>query len=119
MKDGDLNYIGGKHGGQVYGAGTYLDKNGGKPTGYGRGNSQTMIAVLSNKAKPITKSQLQTQTQQWIQSHPKFAKAVGSFNNSNASIYALAQGYNVITDSFGSYHNVIDRSALVIRKENY
>lgn len=119
IKDGDLNYIGGKHGGQVYGAGTYFDKNGGRPTGYGRGNSVTMLAVLGKNAKPITKGQLQTQTQQWIKSHPKFAQAVGSFSNSNASIYALAQGYNVITDGMGSYHNVIDRSALVVRKENY
>lgn len=122
IKDGSLNYIGGKHGGQLYGAGTYFDRNGGKPTGYGGSNSATMLAVLSKNAKPISKSQLQAQTQTWVQSHPKFAKAVGSFSNKNASIYALAQGYNVITDGSGrnaSYHNVIDRSAIVVRKENY
>lgn len=118
IKDGSLNYIGGKHGGQVYGAGTYFDKNGGRPTGYGGSNAQTMLAVLSNNAKPISKSQLASQTQQWVKTHPKFANAVGKFSSNNASIYALAQGYNVITDG-GSYHNVIDRSALVVRKQNY
>ena len=117
-KYGELNYVGGKHGGQVYGAGTYFDRNGGKPTGYASGG-QTMIGVLSKNAKTISKSQLQSQTAQWARSHPQFAKAVGSFSNSNASIYALAQGYNVITDGYGGYHNVIDRSALVLKAKNY
>lgn len=123
IKDGSLNYIGGKHGGQVYGAGTYLSKNGGHPTGYASGrNNATMIATLSKNAKPISYSQLQQQTKQFQQSHPKFASAVGNFSHKTASVYALAQGFNVITDSSGKssdYHNVIDRSALVVRKENY
>ena len=116
-KYGDLNYIGGKHGGMVYGAGTYFDKNGGKPTGYS--NGATMIGVLSKNAKPISKSQLKTRTDQWSKTHPQFAKAVGPFSMRNASIYALAQGYNVITDGMGSYHNVIDRSAIVLKANNY
>ena len=117
-KYGELNYIGGKHGGQAYGAGTYFDMNGGFPTGYARGGGETLIGVLSKTAKPISENQLYRATAQWVQSHPKFARAVGSINSSNESIYALAQGYNVITDG-GSYHNVIDRSALVLRKSNY
>lgn len=114
-KYGDLNYIGGKHGGQVYGAGTYFDMNGGRNTGYAGG--ATMIGVLNpNTAKPISRSQLRQQTAQWVQSHPKFARQVGSFDYGNMSIYALAQGYNVITG--GTYHNVIDRSALVMQSNN-
>ena len=116
-KYGELNYVGGKHGGMVYGAGTYFDQNGGRPTGYANGG-QTMIGVLSPKAKTITKNQLRTQTAQWAQTHPQFANAVGSFTSQNASIYALAQGYNVIT-SGGGYFNIIDRSALVLRQSNY
>lgn len=115
IKYGDLNYVGGKHGGQLYGGGTYFDMNGGRPTGYN--GRATMLAVLSPSARTIDKYQLASQTSRWARSHPKFAKAVGSFNNSNASIYALAQGYNVITG--GSYHNVIDRTAIVMRAENY
>lgn len=115
IKYGDLNYVGGKHGGQLYGGGTYFDMNGGRPTGYN--GRQTMIAVLSPTAKTIDKYQLSRQTTQWAKSHPNFAKAVGPFSNSNASIYALAQGYNVITG--GSYHNVIDRTAIVMRANNY
>ena len=36
MKYSQLNYVGGKHGGNVYGSGTYFDKNGGRNTGYER-----------------------------------------------------------------------------------
>lgn len=118
IKYGDLNYIGGKHGGQVYGGGTYFDRNGGRPTGY-NGN-QTMLAVLNPQtARPISKDRLRNQTATWARSHPQFAKAVGSFSNSNASIYALAQGYNVITDGRRGYHNIIDRTAMVMRDTNY
>ena len=116
-KYGDLNYIGGKHGGQVYGAGTYFARNGGVPTGYS--NGATMIGVLSKNAKPISRSQLQTRTARWVQSHPQFANAVGRFSSSTMSIYALAQGFNVITDGANDYHNVIDRSAIVLKAKNY
>ena len=116
IKYGSLTYVGGKHGGQVYGAGTYFDMNGGHNTGYAGGT--TMVAVLNPKtAKPISRSTLRSQTARWSQSHPQFASAVGPFSGSTMSIYALAQGYNVITDG-GSYHNVIDRSAIVIKKND-
>lgn len=117
-KYGDLNYIGGKVGGQLYGAGTYFDRNGGKPTGYNN-NGATMIGVLSKNAKPISRQQLRAQTANWVQKHPQFARSVGQFSSSTMSIYALAQGYNVITDGMGSYHNVIDRSAIVLKAKNY
>lgn len=111
IRDGQLNYVGGKRGGALYGYGTYFDMNGGKNTGYA--NGATTIGVLSKTAKPITLNSLQTKTASWAKSHPQFARAVGSFTRDNASIYALAQGYNIITSGSG-YYNVIDRSALVM-----
>lgn len=122
-KYGELNYIGGKHGGMAYGAGTYFDMNGGRPSGYGyggvgKGGLETMVGVLSKNAHPITKSALQSQIPAWSRSHPQFARAVGSVSNRNISVYALAMGYNVITNG-GGYHNVIDRSAVVLRQSNY
>jgi hypothetical protein len=119
MKYSTLNYVGGKRGGQVYGAGTYFDRNGGSNTGYASG--ATAIAVLNPQtARVIDKGSLQTAAASFIKSHPKFAKQVGRVSNSTLSIYALAMGYNVITDSKTnpSYHNVIDRKALVYRKSN-
>ena len=118
-KYGELNYVGGKHGGMAYGAGTYFSKNGGRPTGYGRGSTVTMVAVLSKNAKAIDETTLYKKTATWVQSHPQFANAVGRIRPQNQSIYALAQGFNVITDNYAyDYHNVIDRSALVMKQSN-
>lgn len=113
--DSKYNYIGGKYGGMAIGAGTYFDMNGGGNTGYG---GDTMTAILSPSARVIDSSTLSLQARQFAQSHPKFARAVGAYNTNfygnNMSIYALAMGYNVIKS--GSYHNVIDRTAVIVRK---
>lgn len=123
LKYSRMNYIGGKHGGQRFGAGTYFDMNGGVSTGYGgySSNSTTVVGVLNPKtAKIVTSSRLAKEAAAFDRSHPQFAKATGgydsSFYNNNMSIYATVLGYNVIKDSIGSYHNVIDRSALVLLK---
>lgn len=116
--NGKYNYIGGKYGGQAVGAGTYFDQNGGKSTGYG---NDTMVAILSSNARVINLSTLQSKAQAFASSHPKFARQVGSFGGgmwgggkNNYAIYALAMGYNVIQR--GSYYNVIDRKAVIVRK---
>lgn len=119
-----FNYIGGKHGGQAYGAGTYFAQTGGANTGYG---GLTVNAVLDpSKARVISDAQLAQKARAFAQTHPKFAKAVGGyvssssrFKGNNMSIWALAMGYNVIydgTNNSSTYYNVIDRSALVYRK---
>lgn len=130
IKYSRLTYIGGKHGGQAYGAGTYFDMNGGGSTGYG---GTTMNAVLNPKtARPIRLDDLKRNVTSWAQSHPQTARAItnltgvspsqlsGWGGNKAASVYALSMGYNVITEYLPSrkmgYHNIIDRSALVIRK---
>ena len=119
LKYGRLNYVGGKIGGQAYGAGTYFDMNGGGNTWYGSGT--TLTGVLNPAtAKVVTDSKLRQLAQAFDKSHPQFAKATGgysqSFRNNNMSIYATVLGYNVIKDASGSYHNVIDRKALVLVK---
>lgn len=118
MTQSRLNYIGGKHGGQAYGAGTYFDQTGGRNTGYGQ---TTVTAVLNPKtARIVSSSDLAKKAAAFDRSHPKFAKATGgystAFYNNNMSIYALVLGYNVIRSSHNNYHNVIDRKALVYRK---
>ena len=120
MKYSKLNYIGGKVGGQAYGAGTYFDQTGGRSTGYG---NTTATAVLNPAtARVIDDRALALKAKAFSQSHPQFTRAVGSystsFHNNNMSIYALAMGYNVIKDHYGGYHNVIDRSALVYKQSN-
>ena len=117
LKYSSLNYIGGKHGGQVYGAGTYFDKTGGRSTGYGNGTtSATAIAVLNPQtAHPISLNTLRSRIPAFQRSHPKFAQALGRADSDNYSIYAMAMGYNVITSDVNGYHNIIDRKALVYR----
>lgn len=116
IKYGDLNYIGGKHGGQALGAGTYYDMNGGRNTGYAGG--ATTIAVLSPSARPIDRSTLGRRAAAFDRTHPQFARATGGYNSRNMSVYALVMGYNVITAQGSGYHNVIDRSAIICQKEN-
>lgn len=122
LKYSRFNYIGGKVGGMAYGAGTYFAATGsiGSGTGYG---GYTMNAVLNpNTAKIVSKSQLRTLAARFAQSHPQFAKAVGSFSygsGGNASVYALAMGYNVIADNSthntgGDYVNVLIGQPLCI-----
>lgn len=120
-RDSALNYIGGKHGGQVYGAGTYFDMNGGQSTGYGGRHSVTMHGVLSPNARVIDLGSLKAQAATWSRKNPKSAAAIGGFSSKTASIYALSMGFNVITDSKTnpSYHNIIDRTALVLDSANY
>lgn len=113
------NYIGGKRGGQIYGAGTYFDHQNGGSTGYGK---KTVVAVLNPaKARVVSAGGLKREAKVFAASHPKFVKEVGAYDdswrggNNNMSIYALAMGYNVISAGNG-YMNVIDRSALIYRK---
>lgn len=120
LKYSRLNYIGGKHGGQNYGAGAYFAMTGGSSTGYG---SNTANAVLNPKtAKIIDKYSLGNQVSAFTKTHPKTARAIGAYNSSTMSIYALAMGYNVIAENSrknsnsGDYYNIIDRSALVYRE---
>lgn len=123
FKYSELTYIGGKQGGQASGAGTYFDMNGGGNTGYGYGRNSTTIQAVYNPAtaRVIDYHKLQSQARSFAASHPKFAAAVGSFRaggNGNASIYALAMGYNAISGGpvSSTYQNVIDRSAVVVLK---
>ena len=120
-----FNYIGGKVGGQAYGAGTYFAQTGGSSTGYGgKVGVATAQAVLNPAtAKVISLSQLRSRAAAFAQTHPKFNRAVGgfttAFRGNNMSVWALAMGYNVISDGgsgYGTYYNVIDRSALVYRR---
>ena len=118
------NYIGGKHGGQAYGAGAYFDMNGGGRTGYGSGSTTLYTGVLNPKtARVITDGALNRKASQWKQTHPKadamlkkLANKGNGWGNGDLSLYAIMLGYNVIKASHGGYHNVIDRSAMVIKQ---
>lgn len=110
------NYIGGKHGGQAYGAGAYFDMNGGRNTGYGGGNASKIKAALDpSKARVITDHQLSTKYSKWAKTHQQSAQVINRMNHGDQlSMMALVTGYNVIKSSYSGYHNVIDREAVTI-----
>ena len=117
------NYIGGKHGGQALGAGAYFDMNGGRSSGYARNGTSTFAILNPNTARVITTGRLTREANRWAQTHPKAnaqlqkmaRRSQASFGNAQYSLYAAVLGYNVITSS-GGYHNVIDRSAVIVRQ---
>ena len=119
LKYSRVNYIGGKVGGQAIGAGTYFDMGSriGGNTGYG---GTTITAVLNPAtARVIDIGTLNSRISSFKSTHPAASRAIesgssSSWGSSKLSVYALAMGYNVIRR--GSYHNVIDREALVYLK---
>ena len=119
------NYIGGKHGGQALGAGAYFDMNGGRSTGYSPGGVRITAILNPNTARVIDASTLRAKAIQWAQTHPQADKMIrrmangskSTFGRKELSLYATVLGYNVIKGG-GSrgYHNVIDRSAVIVRQ---
>ena len=126
FKTSDINYIGGKRGGQAYGAGTYFGMEGRNgSTGYASG--ATMMAVLNPKtARVISRNKISSEWNKFIANKPKLAKEYNSRGSvGGMSVQALLMGYNVITSAYnnssnsrGDYYNVIDRSAVVVRANN-
>ena len=118
IKNSRLSYIGGKQGGQAYGAGSYFAMNGGGSTGYGSyGKSKaTMEAVLNPKTtRLISHSSISSKwNSTFAPTHPQ---TVAAFKNltrkygqrGSESVMALLMGYNVIHDGMHDYHAVIDR----------
>ena len=110
------NYIGGKRGGMVHGAGAYFDKGSGN-TGYG---SYTYRMAFNPKVARVgTHAQIDRDYQKWANSHPQAAREVTRMVNASdksgtmKSVKALIAGYNVINGN-GGYHVVINRDAAII-----
>lgn len=112
-------------GGSFYGRGLYFDQSKRGSAGYGRYsgdvNKTAMIyAKLAPNAKTITYSSALSAVQKEIKSGSKLGKALGKIKaqEDQASIWALSKGYAALTSGTSSseYHNVIDRSYLIINK---
>ena len=111
----DENYISGRFGGSMMGAGQYFAKKKGENTGYGK---HTVKAVFNPETvKSIGMSDLMQQWRSLSQEEQKpfLRKGKKFLDGADLSIYAISQGYNVIMQ--GKYVNVIDRSALIICDE--
>ena len=109
------------NGGSVYGRGIYFADNKSDSTMYGntRGNVQKTAQIrckLNSNAKVINHSKATQGVSSEIRSGSKLGKILAKCDyDSQASIYALAKGYNVITSGHG-YYNVLNRNAVTMSK---
>ena len=90
--------------------------NGGRNTGYGGSSASKIKAALNpSKARVGSQSQIQSKYSAWSRTHQQSAQAINNLRSGDRqTMMALVTGYNVIKDPWGSYHNVIDRSAVTI-----
>lgn len=136
---GEYNFIAGRYFGCQCGLGAYFRENGGNPTGYDRLSvysqkafkmhdnlssccskaSHTMIGCLNPlTARIVDYNALVEESKFFCKTHGKLHSVIGNCKPSNASIYALAMGYNVIQDSERPKDFVIiDRGAVVLFEE--
>lgn len=110
------------NGGSVYGRGIYFADGYSSSTSYGntRGNTKqtaVMRGKLNNNAKVINYSTARSGASQEIASGSKLGKALSKCDrDSQASIYAMSKGYNVISSGHG-YFNVLNRNAITMSSD--
>lgn len=108
------------NGGSAYGRGIYFATTYGSSSGYGNttGNIQKtamMRAKLNNNAKIISYRNAVNGCRNEIASGSKLGKTLAKCDNASAhSIYAMCKGYNVISDGYNDYMNVLNRGALTM-----
>ena len=130
----DTTFNTGGWGGQVYGGGVYFsDKlSGSKQYGRRGSNAMTIGAVLNDKAKVVSSSELRGTTgANWVRSHPQAARSLGCSLNSAGGVransgaltaMAVAMGYNVVKNTASGrehYYTILDRSALTTSTKDY
>ena len=109
------------NGGSVYGRGIYFasDKYSSAAYGNTRGDVKRTAQIrckLNSNAKVIDHSKATQGVSAEIRSGSKLGKVLRSCDHdSQVSIYAMAKGYNVITNG-RSYYNVLNRNAVTMSK---
>lgn len=109
------------NGGSVYGRGIYFADNKSDSTMYGntRGNVKKTAQVrckLNSNAKTINYYSAISGASSEVTKGTKLGKALKNCDReSQASIYAMAKGYNVITSGHG-YYNILNRNAVTMSK---
>ena len=108
-------------GGSAYGRGIYFADSQRESSYYGntRGNVQKTAQIrckLNSNANVISHSKATRGVNAEISKGTKLGKTLSKCDgHSQASIYAMAKGYNVITSGHG-YYNVLNRNAVTMSK---
>ena len=110
-------------GGSAYGRGIYFADSYSHSTGmYGNtsGNvkaTAVMRAKLNNNAKVLNINNARSGARQEIASGSKLGKVLSRCDHdSQASIYAMSKGYNVISSGHG-YYNILNRNAMTMSSD--
>ena len=109
------------NGGSAYGRGIYFADNQRESSYYGNtsGDVQKTAQIrckLNNNANVISHTKATQGVNAEIRSRSKLGKVLRKCDyDSQASIYAMAKGYNVITSGHG-YYNVLNRNAVTMSK---
>ena len=109
------------NGGSVYGRGIYFADNQRESSYYGntRGNVKKTAQIrckLNGNAKVINYNKASSGASQAIAKPTQFGRALAKCDRaSQASIYAMAKGYNVLTSGHG-YYNILNRNAVTMSK---
>ena len=109
------------NGGSVYGRGIYFADDKTESSFYGntRGNVKKTAQIrckLNSNANLINHSKAVSGVNAEISKGTKLGKVLAKCDrHSQASIYALAKGYNVITSGSG-YYNILNRNAVTMSK---
>ena len=109
------------NGGSVYGRGIYFADNKTDSSYYGnaRGNVKKTAQIrckLNNNAKLINYTKASSGASAEISKGTKLGKALAKCDSkSRASIWAMANGYNVLTSGHG-YYNILNRNAVTMSK---
>ena len=109
------------NGGSVYGRGIYFADNKRDSSAYGnaRGNVKKTAIIrgkLNSNAKIINYNKASSGASQEIAKGTKLGKALAKCDRaSQASIYAMSKGYNVLTSGHG-YYNILNRNAVTMSK---
>lgn len=107
-------------GGSAYGRGIYFATTYSSSAGYGRTigdikSTAVMRAKLNSNAKIINYNSAVRGCQKEIASGSKLGKVLAKCDTRSAhSIYAMAKGYNVISDGYNDYLNILNRNAITM-----
>ena len=113
---GDFTAVSGS-GGSAYGKGIYFADSYRDSTVYRRSgtNNITMRAKLNNNARTVSYSTAMNRAMQEAKSGSKIGKIYKSLSYSDLpSVWALNNGYNVLTDRSSGYHVILDRRAITM-----
>ena len=116
LTKGDFTAVSGR-GGSMYGKGIYFADNYQGSTAYARSGTTnlTMRAKLNSNARVVSYRTAMNSVAKEMKSGSKIGRVYQKMGYQDASsIWALNNGYNVVSDASSGYHVILDRRAITV-----